>query len=146
MGLVTAQGDSQTIERPGGIFVRRADQMPDEDRVLMESACRVILSDSGGTFAEQVERRSRIEAPVPTLTPVRAVRHASASTAAPSGLRLANGNGGFSADGREYVITTAAGDRTPAPWSNVLANATFGTVVSESGGAYTWSENATNSA
>ncbi len=73
MGLVTAQGDSQAIERPGGIFVRRADQMPDEDRILMESACRVILSDSGGTFAEQVERRSRLEAPVPTLTPVRAV-------------------------------------------------------------------------
>ena len=43
---------------------------------------------------------------------------------------------------REYVITTAAGNRTPAPWSNVLANAAFGTVVSESGSAYTWSENA----
>jgi cyclic beta-1,2-glucan synthetase len=31
---------------------------------------------------------------------------------------------------------------TPAPWVNVLANPTFGTVVSESGGAYTWVENA----
>ncbi|HEX6571766.1 MAG TPA: protein ndvB, partial [Steroidobacteraceae bacterium] len=32
--------------------------------------------------------------------------------------------------------------RTPAPWVNVLANPYFGTVVSESGGAYTWCENA----
>ena len=35
---------------------------------------------------------------------------------------------------------------TPAPWVNVLANPQFGTVISESGGAYTWSENATSSA
>ena len=62
MGLITAQAESQTIERPGGIFLRRADQMPEEDRVLLESVARVILSDSGGTFAEQVERRSRLEA------------------------------------------------------------------------------------
>src|SRR5204863_2917765 len=50
--------------------------------------------------------------------------------------------GGFTADGREYVITTAEGQATPAPWVNVLANPHFGTVVSESGLAYTWSENA----
>ncbi len=53
-----------------------------------------------------------------------------------------NGLGGFTPDGREYVITTAPGQVTPAPWVNVLANPNFGTVVSESGFAYTWSENA----
>ncbi|MFH0966778.1 MAG: cyclic beta 1-2 glucan synthetase, partial [Methanobacteriota archaeon] len=31
---------------------------------------------------------------------------------------------------------------TPAPWVNVLANEKFGTVISENGSAYTWSENA----
>src|SRR6185312_13388448 len=31
---------------------------------------------------------------------------------------------------------------TPLPWVNVLANPNFGTVVSESGSAYTWAENA----
>ena len=31
---------------------------------------------------------------------------------------------------------------TPAPWVNVLANPSFGTLVSESGSANTWSENA----
>ena len=30
---------------------------------------------------------------------------------------------------------------TPAPWVNVLANPYFGTVISESGAAYTWVEN-----
>ncbi|MBA3550555.1 MAG: cyclic beta 1-2 glucan synthetase, partial [Nannocystis sp.] len=55
-----------------------------------------------------------------------------------------NGRGGFTPDGREYVILTTREHRTPAPWVNVLANPYFGTVVSESGGAYTWCENAHN--
>jgi cyclic beta-1,2-glucan synthetase len=57
-------------------------------------------------------------------------------------LTFFNGLGGFTPDGREYVITTAHGQVTPAPWANVLANPHFGTVISESGPAYTWSENA----
>jgi len=57
-------------------------------------------------------------------------------------LILQNPYGGFSADGTEYVIKLEPGHTTPAPWANVLANPGFGTVVSESGGAYTWSENA----
>jgi cyclic beta-1,2-glucan synthetase len=57
-------------------------------------------------------------------------------------LIFSNGLGGFTPDGREYVISTARGQVTPAPWVNVLANPHFGTVVSENGLAYTWSENA----
>jgi cellobiose phosphorylase len=53
-----------------------------------------------------------------------------------------NGFGGFTPDGREYVITTAPGQKTPAPWVNVLSNPDFGTIISESGLACTWSENA----
>ncbi len=57
-------------------------------------------------------------------------------------LTLENGLGGFTRDGHEYVITLQPGQMTPAPWVNVLANPYFGTVVSESGAAYTWVENA----
>ncbi len=57
-------------------------------------------------------------------------------------LMFFNGLGGFTPDGREYVITTTDQQVTPAPWVNVLANPHFGTVISESGQAYTWSENA----
>jgi cellobiose phosphorylase len=55
---------------------------------------------------------------------------------------LINNVGGFTRDGREYVITLAPGQTTPAPWVNVIANAHFGTVVSENGMGYTWCENA----
>ena len=57
-------------------------------------------------------------------------------------LTFFNGLGGFTPDGREYIITTTQRQVTPAPWVNVLANANFGTVVSEGGLAYTWAENA----
>ena len=40
------------------------------------------------------------------------------------------------------MVSTDVGRLTPAPWVNVLANPGFGTIVSESGGGYTWSENA----
>ena len=57
-----------------------------------------------------------------------------------------NGLGGFTPDGREYVDHACQpGSDTPAPWVNVLANPNFGTLVSESGGAYTWSETVTSS-
>ena len=36
----------------------------------------------------------------------------------------------------------APGRMTPAPWVNILANPSFGTLISESGSANTWSENA----
>ncbi len=56
-------------------------------------------------------------------------------------LEFFNGLGGFSADGREYVTILGAGQWTPAPWINVIANPTFGFQVSESGSGYTWSLN-----
>jgi len=50
--------------------------------------------------------------------------------------------GGYSPDGREYVIETSADKRPPAPWVTVIANPRFGTIVSEGGSGYTWCENA----
>ncbi len=144
MGLIAAGTEAQVVDRPGGIFVRRPDQMSDEDRILLQTVARVVIDDSGGTLADQIERRGRIEPSIPPLRPVRggpAETHIAIETTRRD-LTYFNGLGGFTPDGHEYVITTAPGRVTPAPWSNVLANPYFGTVVSESGGAYTWCENA----
>jgi cyclic beta-1,2-glucan synthetase len=46
--------------------------------------------------------------------------------------------GGFSADGREYVIYLGPDTNTPAPWVNVIANPQFGTLLSETGAGFTW--------
>jgi cyclic beta-1,2-glucan synthetase len=143
LGLISAGADGIVKDRPGGIFVRPSDQIAAEDRILLQSVARVILSDSRGSLAEQVESGERLAPPEPELQPVRAYRPERGIPAAPRrDLLFFNGLGGFTPDGREYIVTTAQGQVTPAPWVNVLANAGFGTVVSESGQAYTWSENA----
>jgi cellobiose phosphorylase len=143
MGLIAAGIEAHVMDRPGGIFVRRGEQIADEDRILLQSVARAIVTDRRGSLAEQLTRRVPAEAKVPRFAPTRSQRDEAAPFAAPSReLVLGNGLGGFTPDGAEYVITTAAGEATPAPWVNVLANPGFGTVVSESGPAYTWSENA----
>ncbi len=143
MGLIAAGIEANVTDRPGGIFIRPAEQISNEDRVLLQTVARAIISDSRGSLADQINRRGPVEVPVPPLAPIRTPRAAPPAAALPRrDLIFFNGLGGFTPDGREYVITTAQGQVTPAPWVNVLANSNFGTVVSESGFAYTWSENA----
>jgi cellobiose phosphorylase len=144
LGLIAAGSEAHAMDRPGGIFVQRPEQMPDEDRILLQTVARVIITDSAGPLAEQIERRGRARIGVPAFMPtrVRRLELAAVGKLPHRDLIFFNGLGGFTRDGREYVITLAPGQVTPAPWANVLANAQFGTVVSESGGAYTWSENA----
>ncbi len=144
LGLVAVGAAAQVMDRPGGIFLRSAEQVSEEDRVLFQTVARVILSDSRGTLAEQLGRPGLPPVRVPPLKPARLREETSpADSVLPAReLILANGIGGFTPDGREYVITTTAAQQTPAPWVNVLANPRFGSVVSESGQAYTWGENA----
>lgn len=146
LGLIAVGVDAHVLDRPGGIFVRHADQIAEEDRILLQAVARAIISDSRGELAEQLDRR--ILSIGGALTPIRwAMAPVSSGVKAPpmpmrSDLILCNGTGGFTPDGREYVITLAPGQTTPAPWVNVLANPYFGSVISESGQAYTWGENA----
>src|SRR5680860_454188 len=56
-------------------------------------------------------------------------------------LQFENGYGGFSEDGKEYIIHLQEGMSTPLPWINVIANSKFGFQVSEVGAGYTWSQN-----
>ena len=62
MGLIAAGVEAQVIDRPGGIFVRRADQISAEDRLLLQSVARAIISDERGPLSEQIA--SRRAAPV----------------------------------------------------------------------------------
>ncbi|MEO6103553.1 MAG: cyclic beta 1-2 glucan synthetase [Pseudoxanthomonas sp.] len=148
MGMITSGLEANLVDKPGGIFVRAAHLISSEDRVLMQSVARVVLSDEMGSLAEQVGRRP-VEAALPRQLDSRPRRRdvvdaaaAQAGLARRDDLILRNPIGGFSPDGREYVIELGQGQETPAPWVNVLANPHFGTVVSERGSAYTWGENA----
>ncbi|MGC2063103.1 MAG: glucoamylase family protein [Thermodesulfovibrionales bacterium] len=144
MGLIAAGLEASVTDRPGGIFVRLAEQISTEDRILLQTVARIIISDKWGPLADQIGRRGLVKTTVPRLKPTRSPRvETSPAVAMPRrDLIFFNEMGGFSPDGREYIVTTTRGQVTPAPWVNVLANPNFGTIVSESGLAYTWSENA----
>jgi cyclic beta-1,2-glucan synthetase len=142
MGLITSGSEATLVDRPGGIFVRPAQQLSNEDRVLILSVARLVLSEGFGTLAEQVHRR-RVSTAHPPFVATRPYLPAPARPQPNSAaLLLGNAYGGFNADGSEYLIHAQAGQPTPTPWVNVLANAQFGSVVSETGGAYSWAENA----
>ncbi len=146
LGIIAADLEVNVLDRPGGIFVRPADQISNEDRILFNTVARAIITDSRGTLVNQTiwPTNRNSEPGMPRLIPTRAYREESTNVAtSPRGdLLFSNGIGGFTPDGREYVITTTHGQVTPAPWVNVLANPNFGSVISESGLAYTWIDNA----
>ncbi len=152
LGLITTAeaGINPAYNKPGAIFVKSADQLSPEDRILFESIARVIIYDNKGSLSEQINRDypQKALSPLLEVKQVRAQSLADATNLKPGitnfkeELLFFNGLGGFSPDGTAYKIITDQKSTTPAPWVNVIANPDFGTVVSESGSAYTWAVNA----
>ncbi len=126
----------------GGIFLRASDQISSEDRILFQSVARVIIADNEGTLAENINRKQISKLPIPYIDKSQKHPFEITAVAKPQDLIFFNGSGGFSPDGKEYVIITDANHKTPTPWTNVIANPNFGTVISASGSAYSWIENA----
>ena len=142
--LVAAGAQTNPAERGGEIFVRVAEQISNEDRLLFQAVARAIITDTRGPLSAQISTRRPVEPEVPGIRIRRASRdeRMQQDELPARDLLHFNGLGGFTRDGREYVITMEQDQTTPAPWVNVIANSEFGTVISESGSAYTWSENA----
>ncbi|MBL3556629.1 cyclic beta 1-2 glucan synthetase [Marinobacter sp. JB05H06] len=142
MGLINAGPEAQVIDKPGGIFVRRAEELTEDERVLLQTVARIVFSDTAETLIEQVDRRVSPGRPSDLFKPSQPTRAETVYPLQPRELIFSNGVGGFTPDGHEYVVTLEPGETTPASWANVIASPHIGTVVSESGSAYTWVENA----
>ena len=147
LGLIAAGAEAQLLDKPGGVFVRHVDSFPEEDRVLLQAVARIVVRDVDGPLDQQLERRrqSMVLPRTSMLAPTRQAPSPEGGVAPMfprDDLIFANGVGGFTPDGREYIIDLPPGRHTPAPWVNVIANSRLGAVVSESGSAYTWCGNA----
>lgn len=127
------------IDHPGGVFIRNANVMPREDRILFYSAARIVLRGGCGPIDYQVRPPDTDE--LPKVKSFDRYRMEYASKAAPLELEYFNGYGGFSDDGKKYVIRLKGFNNTPAPWINVISNGRFGFHISESGSGLVWSEN-----
>lgn len=142
MGLIHAGVEVKVTNQPVGVFVRRVEDLSEDERVLLMTVARVVFTDTSETLVEQVERRVLAERKSERFEAQASTALESPTMIAKQALIFENGLGGFTPDGREYVITLAPGQTTPAPWVNVIASPHIGTVVSESGSAYSWVENA----
>lgn len=143
LGLITAEANTPGQQRLGNIYVKSADQLSPEDRMLFESVARIIISDNKGSLLEQVTNQIS-ENPLPSLleTKIISLPVQQRAISLPNDLLFFNGTGGFTKNGKEYKIIIDKDNTTPAPWVNVIANPQFGSVVSENGSAYTWAINA----
>ncbi|MHB1460248.1 MAG: GH36-type glycosyl hydrolase domain-containing protein [Armatimonadota bacterium] len=139
--LFVESHDRDMENRPGGVFMKQREVLGDEEALTLSAAARVILSGGAGTMQRQLELQL-LDYPLP-----KQLRASSGKRVYPEvaldqpEICFVNGLGGFTSDGHEYIITLAAGETTPAPWVNVLANPRFGSIVSESGAGYSWTDN-----
>ena len=140
--LIRKSGSHALLDKPGGVFVRRTDIMPEADRILLHAVARVVIVTDRGSLDEQLVRRPiESELPLPFI-PRRPSRTYPEPTVESPDLSFFNGLGGFSPEGREYVIILGEGQWTPAPWLNVVSNGQdFGFQVTETGAGFTWAAN-----
>jgi len=145
LNAIAASHARELSDTKGGVFVRNTSSLDESQTVLFYTAARLVVRESLDRFNSLIKAAKRsITADMSLL-----VRRIEGDEKAVSergwdifeNLRFFNGIGGFSKDGREYVILLRNGMRTPAPWSNIVAGKNFGFLVTESGGGYTWAEN-----
>jgi cyclic beta-1,2-glucan synthetase len=146
-GLLAGLGLARHLGERGGVHVVHADLIGPAGCQLLEVVAHATLRAGGASLEAQLAN-VHVERPtLPTFVPAFAPVEAAGGDgrAEPGGASETlvgfNGFGGFTEDGREYVIHLQPGDATPAPWCNVLANDEFGTLVTEAGGGFTWSRN-----
>ena len=157
--LVSKMNGEEWLHQRGGIFILYGDQMGVEEHTLLQTAARVLLSGANGSLGDQMPGYSIPVHHLPEFTPTRQAEDKELAAQPPQSfpleekgdLKFYNGYGGFSADGREYVIDWNApehsreglppGRTTPAPWVNVIGYPEFGFMVSEAGSQCTWAFN-----
>ena len=125
----------------GSVFVLRMSRVGPDMRAMLSSAARIVFVGAHGTLADQLDRRVEPADVRGGSRRTTTLDSPHTSTSIARDLEFFNGIGGFANEGREYVATLYAGETTPAPWINVIANPQFGFQIAMDGGGYTWSIN-----
>jgi cellobiose phosphorylase len=143
--IAMSSGEGGVLERPGGVFLRRADQLSPDDIALLRAVARIHVACDGVGLGEVVAANLLSHA---TRSLAEPAKHAEAERDSPPAARVdagatvlpANGYGGLDA-GSDYVVDVAGERVPPAPWANVIANPAIGFCVTERGGGFSWAEN-----
>lgn len=144
--LVSRQKSEHWLNQRGGIYILYADQVITEELTLLQTAARFLFSGKRGSLNDQMPEFPLLIHHLPEFVPTRSSQDSADSNEedlhlSTQPLQFFNGYGGFSQDGREYVIELLPGKPTPAPWVNVIGYPGFGFMVSETGSQNTWAIN-----
>ncbi len=137
------------LNQRGGIYLLHSDQMDKNEKILIQTAARVVFKGSEGSLESQlgayIKPIHHLPKFLPTSQSKKVIMADLSSYEEKLGGKIEtvfnNGFGGFSTDGKEFVINYQPGKMTPAPWVNVIGYPQFGFMVSESGSQCTWSLN-----
>ena len=121
---------------PGSITLINSDNITNEDRTLLNVVPRLrFVVENHISLKEAVE-----ELQMKNTVSDYPKNEYEKNIEIPNKDRLVfdNSYGGFKNNGREYVIYNK---NTPAPWSNVISNPNFGTIITNNGCGYTYAYN-----
>ncbi|HOL92139.1 MAG TPA: glucoamylase family protein, partial [Clostridiales bacterium] len=127
---ISASHAGKLTGKPGGVFVINASDIEPHQVSLLYTAARLVVEESPETFMNRLKESRLAAEAVPAASACfdSEKRNPIKIHDMPEDekLQFFNGIGGFSRDGREYVIRLGNGRRTPLPWSNIIANRDFG--------------------
>lgn len=141
---VRMTGQQALLNKDGGVFVLKKDVLPLKDALLLQTIARVFIDINDINLKELVTRHDHAKfiIKVKSLEKKSVTQTYQCLPLIPPKRLFENGYGGFSMDGREYIIFLDSKTSTPAPWCNVIANENdFGFLISELGSTYSWSKN-----
>ncbi len=121
---------------PGSITVINKDEITEEDRSLLNVVPRLrFVIENHMTLKEAVEelQKNNKVNDYPKYPTEDNIPYEEKEK-----LVLDNEYGGFKNSGKEYVIYNKD---TPTPWSNIIANRNFGTIITNNGCGYTYAYN-----
>ena len=142
--LTEAQAHLTGVDQPGGVYLRSATKIAKEELVALQAAARMVLVAARGTLRQQLAASAPATAKPRQLMPGRQFREEPSAPLPFMELKYFNGLGGFTEDGKEFVIYLGPNRQTPLPWINVMANPKFGALISESGAEFVWGRNSQN--
>jgi len=123
------------LNKPGGIFIINENNLLEEEKSSLYKFANIILDAEKGIVRKT---ESYLDIPYKEFTKS---KEEYPKKEYELELNYFNGYGGFSYDGKQYIIKLGNGVNTPMPWINVLANNSFGCIVTEHGAGFTWSDN-----
>ncbi len=132
----------------GGIFVLKKDKLEADYNKMLEFRANLIINAHAGNIENQIKEQE--EEYLNSIVDIeneniaqKEMQNFEKKILGPdiTKLKYYNEYGGFSEDGKEYIIKLNNKNKLPNVWSHVLTNENFGTVVTQNMGGYTWNKN-----